>query len=68
MTERTPFRHNFNYYAMYFMTFFYVVAGVVVLTVLKFESLSETGRNILGFVLIAYGIFRMYVLRRRSGR
>ena len=68
MTERPPFRHNFNYYAMYFMTIFYVAAGVALLTVLKFESLSETNRNISGFVLIAYGIFRMYVLRKRYRR
>ena len=41
-------------------------AGVAVLTVLKFESLSESTRNIVGFVLIGYGIFRLYVLRKRS--
>ena len=68
MTEGTPPRRSFNYYAMYFMTIFYVAAGVAMLTVLKFESLSETNRNIIGVVLIAYGIFRMYVLRKRYRR
>ncbi len=65
MNERPPSGHNFTYYAMYFMTIFYVAAGVAMLTVLKFESLSETNRNIIGFILIAYGFFRMYVLRKR---
>ncbi len=66
MTERPPFRHDFKYYAMYFMTIFYVAAGVALLTVVKFESLSETNKNVVGFILIGYGIFRMYVLRKRN--
>jgi len=45
---------------MYFMTIFYVAAGVALLTVVKFESLSETNKNVVGFILIGYGIFRMY--------
>jgi uncharacterized membrane protein len=68
MTERPSFRHGAAYYAMYFMTFFYVVAGVAMLTVLKFESLSESSRKIIGIVLIVYGFFRMYVLRKRNRR
>jgi hypothetical protein len=65
MNERPPFRHNFSYYAMYLMTIFYVAAGVAMLTVLRFESLSDTNRKIIGFVLIAYGFFRMFVIRKR---
>jgi hypothetical protein len=68
MNERQPFRRNFSYYAMYFMTFFYVVAGVAMMTVLRFESLSDTNRKIIGIVLIAYGFFRMFVLRKKYGR
>ena len=68
MNEGPPTRRNFNYYAMYFMTIFYVAAGVAMLTVLRFESLSDTNRKIIGIVLIAYGFFRMFVLRKRYGR
>jgi hypothetical protein len=65
MNERPSFRHNFTYYAMFFMTIFYVAAGVAMITVLRFESISDTNRKIIGIVLIAYGFFRMYVLRKR---
>ena len=65
MAERPSPRYNFNYYAMYFMTIFYVAAGVAMLTVLKFHWLSERNTKIAGIVLIAYGLFRMYILRKR---
>ena len=68
MTERPSFRHNFTYYAMYFMTLFYVAAGAALLAVERFEWLSDTNRKIAGIILIAYGIFRMYVLRKRYRR
>ena len=66
--ERPSFKRNPTYYTMLFMTIFYIAAGVAVITVLRFESLSDTNRKIIGFVLIAYGFFRIYVLRKRYRR
>jgi hypothetical protein len=68
MNEKPSFKRNPTYYAMIFMTIFYLAAGMAMLTVLRFESLSETNHKIIGIVFIAYGLFRMYVLRKRYGR
>jgi hypothetical protein len=66
--EKPSFKRNPTYYAMLLMTIFYFAAGVAMITVLRFESLSDMSRKIIGFILIAYGFFRIYVLRRRYGR
>lgn len=50
---------------MYLMSIFYVAAGVALITVLQIEALSENTKKIIGFILIAYGFFRMFVLRKR---
>ena len=65
MNEKPSYKRPPTYYAMLLMSIFYVAAGVALLKVLRFDGLSETNHKIIGAVLIAYGLFRMYVLRKR---
>ncbi|HLG33846.1 MAG TPA: hypothetical protein VI757_03115 [Bacteroidia bacterium] len=54
-----------RFYFMFFMSFLYIAAGAALLTVWKFESLTDSNRKIIGAVLVAYGIFRIYTLIKR---
>lgn len=66
--SQQSFGGKFRLYFMLFMSGIYIVLGIGFLTTLKIESLSDTNRKIIGAVLLAYGIFRIYTLikRRRS--
>lgn len=57
-----------RYYFMLFMSLLYLAAGICLLTVWKIESLTSTNQKIIGAVLVAYGIFRIYTLVRRRGQ
>ena len=59
---------KFRFYFMLFMSGVYIVGGIGLLTTLKIEGLSDTNRMIIGGVLLAYGIFRIYTLtKKRKG-
>jgi hypothetical protein len=57
-----------RYYFMLFMSLIYVGAGIGLLTAWRIESLSDTNQKIIGAVLLAYGIFRIYTLVKRRGQ
>lgn len=63
--NKESFSGKFSFYFMFFMSCLYVIAGAALLTVWKFDELSESSRLILGAVLFAYGSFRIYTLIKR---
>ena len=63
--SQQSFGGKFRFYFMLFMSGIYIVLGIGFLSTLKIESLSDTNRKIIGAVLLAYGIFRIYTLIKR---
>ena len=57
-----------RFYFMLFMSGIYIVLGIGLLTKWKIEELSDTNRMIIGAVLLAYGIFRIYTLMKRRAK
>jgi hypothetical protein len=66
--NKEPFSGKLSFYFMFFMSCLYLIAGAALLTIWKFEELSQTSRYVLGTVLFVYGTFRIYTLIKRRGK
>jgi hypothetical protein len=60
--EQNPFARRFHFYFNLAMAIIYAAAGIMLLTVVNFESIPKTNVTVIGCVLILYSVYRGYKL------
>jgi hypothetical protein len=58
--EQNPFTRRFHFYFNLAMVLIYAVAGILLLFVVKFDSIPKTNITVIGCVLLLYSAYRGY--------
>jgi hypothetical protein len=66
MTEEKDFARRFHFYFNLVMMVIYTLVGVLLIFILRFESLPSLNTKMIGGVLLLYGIYRGYRLYKEN--
>ena len=64
--EQNPFARRFHFYFNLAMVLIYTAAGLLLLFVVKFDSIPKTNTIVIGGVLLLYSAYRSYKLLKEK--
>jgi hypothetical protein len=64
--EQNPFARRFHFYFNLVMVLIYAAAGLLLLFVIKFDSIPKTNTIVIGSVLLLYAAYRAFKLSKEK--